>query len=99
MDKKVSMNNNTQLPAEVTSHIEKEAEEYKKRPHYNDRSPLSVSPQIYLKKGYIAGATEYANKLHQAREYLNNLISMYHSGQIPARNYIDEITKHLNGTK
>jgi hypothetical protein len=59
---------NTQLPAEVVERIELEAEGHKKRPHYSNGSPLSVCPQIYLKRGYIAGATEYAIKLHQERQ-------------------------------
>ena len=53
------MSNNT-LPAEVQEQIEQEAKDFKKKPHYKNGDPLSCSPQIYLERGYIAGATEWA---------------------------------------
>lgn len=38
--------------------IEAEAEEFKKRPHYSNGQALSCCPQIYLKRGYIAGRSK-----------------------------------------
>lgn len=48
---------NNQLPADVQARIKADAEDFKSRPYYGDGSPLSSGPQIYLERGYIAGAT------------------------------------------
>lgn len=63
----------TELKPELKAQIEKEAEEYKQMPHYKDGSALSVSPQIYLKRGYVAGANPYALKLQQAEEMMEKM--------------------------
>lgn len=47
------------LPDSVKKKIKEEAEAHKKQPHYNNGKSLSVAPQIYLKRGYIAGASHY----------------------------------------
>lgn len=54
------MTPNDKLLEEIREQIKIEAEEYKKKPHYRGGEPLSVSPQLYLKIGYIAGATAWA---------------------------------------
>lgn len=54
------MSNNTQLPAEVKIEIDNKAGEYADQMH------AYVGDDIHV--GYIAGATEYANKLHEERQ-------------------------------
>lgn len=51
---------NDKLPEEIQEQIKTEAEAHKKKPHYRGGAPLSVSPQLYLKLGYEAGATAWA---------------------------------------
>jgi chromosome segregation ATPase len=66
------MNDNTQLPAEVLGEITTKADEkYSGFNHYGA-----------CKMGYVAGAVEYATKLHEARQENESLTNQlkHHSG-------------------
>lgn len=56
------------LSRELQDQIEREANAFKKEPHYTNGSSLSSGPQIYLKRGYIAGATAYAHYKERCEE-------------------------------
>jgi hypothetical protein len=89
-----------ELSPELKAQIEQEAEMFKKRPHYRNGDALSCGPQIYLKRGYIAGATEYAPYKVKHEQAADFLVAVLASGCINSGSkFYNEIKSFLDGTK
>lgn len=80
--------------------IEREANEFANEPHYDNGGKYSSSPILYLKKGYIAGATKEAERckplikaLYSAKETLGLAVLLDYSDTM--QNEINEIEKAL----
>jgi hypothetical protein len=89
-----------ELSPELKAQIEQEAEMFKKRPHYRNGDALSCGPQIYLKRGYIAGATEYAPykvKLEQAKSIIERIVMDHDLGLEMSITFYREIKTFLDG--
>jgi hypothetical protein len=90
-------NTNNTLPASVQEQIEKESlAKYKCKlngtaSHYNHQNAC--------RKGYIAGATEYALKLEQAKKLLERILSRYNEGILPEWTIYNDIKTFLDGSK
>lgn len=50
----------------VQEDVEKAAHAFASKPHYKDGRPLSISPMLYMKQGFIAGAKWQAATVHTA---------------------------------
>jgi hypothetical protein len=83
------MTNNTQLPAEVVLHIEEEANNYVEQTRGRQGRVET----------YIAGATEYATKLHAARELLEKAINSRSLHNVKNYDLLNEIKTFLDGAK
>lgn len=62
--------NNTQLPKEVVDKINSEADLYGFAVPYNGSNSFYIEDKV---KGYQAGATEYATRLHTLQVEFNNI--------------------------
>ena len=62
-----------ELSKQEIESIEAAATAHANKPHYSNGSKYSVSPIMYIKKGYIAGATEQAIKAKELVEALNRI--------------------------
>jgi hypothetical protein len=88
----------TQLPAEVQEEISQKATQWvfetngHKWSNNDDTAPDNFG-------SYIAGATEYATKLQEAKELLKRMYEAVWYGFQPSQELINEINAFLNGTK
>jgi hypothetical protein len=90
-------NINNTLPADIKKQIEQEAE--KKYPTVEIQSSLDVytdeDRKEFEQKAYIAGATEYAPKLEQAKKLLEKVLVMNEMwGDLPGE-FINEVKTFL----
>jgi hypothetical protein len=86
-------NNPTQLPAEVSNQIESDAKAYSQQRHEDLESKKHLRIKTISYYSYVAGATEYATKLHQLQGEVIRLTEWQEKAKEllnPIFEYVDE---------